>query len=127
MSKSDWMENAILNDYYGSGAATVYVALYSDDPGEDDTGTELSGGGYARLALTPGTDITVSGNTATNPAALEFVESTGAQGNAAYFGLRDAATGGNLLHSGAMDPARNVDAAGITVRVPANSLTITED
>ena len=131
MSKSNYLEAHLLGALYGGGTftepSTVWLALYSSDPGETDSGTELSGGGYARLALTPGTDLTVSGNTATNPADIEFAESTGAQGNATHFGLRDAATGGNLLHSGAMSPTRNVDASGITVRVKANQLQITED
>lgn len=127
MSKSTWMENDVLNTYYGAGAATVWLALYSSDPTDADSGTELSGGGYARLELTPGTDITVSGNAATNPNDLEFGESAGSQGNAAYFGLRTASTGGNLLHHGALSPARNVDAAGIVIRIPAGDLDITED
>lgn len=127
MSKSNWLENSILKDLYGSGASTVYLALYSTSPGDSDSGTELSGGGYARKALTPGTHLTVSGNTATNPSAITFNESTGSQGTAAHFGLRTAATGGNLLHYGALSPSQNINAAGITLEIPANSLEITED
>lgn len=129
--KSDYLEQHFLTALYGGGTftepATVYLALYSTDPGDVDGGTELSGGGYARVALDPGTDLTVSGNAMTNPAEIAFAESTGAQGTAAFFGLRDAATGGNLLHYGALSPARAIDAVGIVLRIPANDLDVTED
>lgn len=131
MSKSNYLENHFLDALYGGGTftepSTVYLALFSSDPGETGGGTELTGGGYARLALTTGTDITVSGSAATNPADIEFPESTGTQGNAAYFGLMTAATSGQLLHYGSLSPARNINAAGIVLRIPAGDLDITED
>lgn len=131
MSKSNYLENHFLDALYGGGTftepSTVYLALFSSDPGEAGSGAELTGGGYSRLALTTGTDITVSGDTASNPSDIEFPESSGSQGNAAYFGLMTASTGGNLLHYGQLSPARNINAAGIVLRIPAGDLEITED
>jgi hypothetical protein len=129
--KSNYLENHFLEALYDAGTftepSTVYLALYSSDPTDADTGTELSGGNYARQALTCGTHITVSGNAATNPADIEFPFSSAAWGNAAYWGLRTASSAGSLLHYGALTPARNVDSSGIQVVIPAGDLDITEE
>lgn len=131
-SKSNWLENHFLDALYGGGTftepSTVYLALYASDPTDADTGIELNGGGYARVALTPGTDLTVTGNAMTNANEISFPESTGDQnGPATHFGLRDASTGGNLLHHGSLSVSRAVDSAGITIKVPAGELDVTED
>ena len=49
---SNFMENKIIDHMLRNQAytppATVYVALYTSDPTDADTGTEVSGGSYAR-------------------------------------------------------------------------------
>jgi len=53
--KSDYLENTILDLVYGGVAYTppaiLYVALFSVAPTDAGGGTELSGGGYARVAV----------------------------------------------------------------------------
>ena len=54
MSFSNYLENKILLHVFGAtpytAPATLYVALFTSDPGEGGTGTEVSGGSYARRA-----------------------------------------------------------------------------
>lgn len=133
MAASDYLENMILDSIFGTGTfsepATVYVALYTTDPTDADTGTEASGGAYARVGLaTDGSNWTaVNNNTWQNAADIAFPESTAAWGTVTHVGLRTAATGGNLLFSAALATARTVDDAGITIRIPAGSLTVSLD
>ncbi|MDP9488130.1 MAG: hypothetical protein M3Q49_20465, partial [Actinomycetota bacterium] len=74
MSFSDFMENTILNEVFGGvnyvPVGTVYVALYTTAPDDAGAGgTEVSGGAYARVAVT---------NNATNwPAAVGGAKSNG--------------------------------------------------
>lgn len=53
--KSDYLEDAILDHMLGGPdwprPATVYLALFTTAPSESGGGTEVSGGGYARVAV----------------------------------------------------------------------------
>lgn len=82
-----------------SPPSTVYMALYTSNPGDDDTGTEVSGNGYQRQ---PVTFSAASNRQIVNSNQVEFPEATGPWGTITHFGLRDAETGGNLLFYGAL-------------------------
>lgn len=77
--------------------ATVYLALYTSNPTADDTGTEVSGGNYARVAVT---FAAAAARATSNSAIIDTVRSTASWGTPSYFGLRDASTAGNLLFYG---------------------------
>ena len=128
MAKSDYLEDLLLGAIFDgntfSEPSGTYVALYSESPGEDASGDELSGGSYARVEVTAWT--ATNNHTRTNTADIDFPESTGAQGTATHFGILDAATNGNLLYHGALDTPRAIDAAGITIVIPAGDLVVTE-
>ena len=53
---SNYLENALLNGTLNAttytAPAAVYVALYTSDPTDANTGTEVSGGSYARQSVT---------------------------------------------------------------------------
>lgn len=58
-SLTNLLEDEVLNRYFRNTttlapAAVVYLALYSVAPGESGGGTELSGDGYTRTAITFG-------------------------------------------------------------------------
>lgn len=135
-SKGDYLEDMILNTLFRGGTftkpATVFVSLHSADPTDAGTGAELSGGGYARVPITNvagsfSAPANVAGSQQIkNSGEISFNESSGAQGNATHFGIWTAATGGGLLYHGNLNTSRNVDAAGITIKIPANNLTISE-
>jgi len=56
--KADYLENLLLNCLFRGGGnvtalATTYVALFTTNPADDGTGgTEVTGTGYARVAVT---------------------------------------------------------------------------
>jgi hypothetical protein len=101
----------------------VYLSLYTSNPDEDDSGTEISGNGYARIAV----DFNAaSGGSATGPDAVkEFTASGGSWGTVTHFGLHDASTSGNLIYYGALTASKTI-ADGDTLRFAADSVTITE-
>lgn len=104
---------------------TLYVALYSTNPTAADTGTEITGGGYARQAAQFSTP-TISGDTSVvqNMAAITYPQLTASAGVAAYVGIRDAATGGHLLFYEAL-PTSITLAQGYTPYWAAGDLKVT--
>lgn len=125
-SFSDYLENKVLDHVFGAGTLAkpdCYVALFSAAPSDAGGGTELSAtGGYARLALP---DLTVTGNAATNGAALEWAAASAAwSGTVTHLGIFDASAAGNLLAWAPLTTARTV-ASGDVFRIPAGDLDIT--
>lgn len=100
-SISTYLENAILNhtlrNVSFSPPTTVYVGLFLNDPTEDDTGTEVSGGGYARQPAT--FSAPVAGSTSNN-SDIEFPVAATNWGTITHLGIYDAVSGGNLLYHG---------------------------
>ena len=122
---SNYLENALVNatlrNTSYTSPTTVYVALYTTDPTDADTGTEVSGNGYARQSVT----FSAPSNGATsNSGAVEFPQATGSWGTVAYIGLRDASSGGNLLYHTALDASKTI-ATGDVFRIAAGSLSVT--
>lgn len=126
MSFSNYLENKVMLHVFGgtsyTAPATLYVALYTSDPGEGDTGTEVSGGSYARQSAA----FTITGNAASNTAAIEFPTASASWGTVTYVGIRDASSGGNLLASGALTTSKTIS-SGDVFRIPAGDLDITLD
>ncbi len=128
MSKmSNYLENAIINHFLRnssvSSPTTVYVALYTSDPTDDDIGTEVSGGGYARQAVTfsePSNGVTSNTN------VILFPVATSDWGTITHVGIKDAATGGNLLFHGALTSSKIIE-TGDQLVIPSGGLTITLD
>lgn len=123
MSMANYLEDKLLNLVLRNTAYTqptaVYLALYTSDPGETDAGTEVSGGGYARQAVTFGAPVS---NTVSNTNIVTFPVATASWGTVAYVGIRDAATGGNLLFSAAVGTSQ---AVGVNNQVIFNAGQIT--
>jgi len=122
---SNYLENALVNatlrNTSYTSPATVYVALYTTDPTDADTGTEVSGNGYARQSVA----FSAPSNGATsNSSAVEFPQATGSWGTVAYIGLRDASSGGNLLYHTALDASKTI-ATGDVFRIAIGSLSVT--
>jgi hypothetical protein len=126
MSFSDNAETLVLNWVFTSSSATRptawYLALFTTDPTDADTGTEVStvGTAYARESVT----FTVSGDTASNTAAVEFATATASYGTVSHVGVYDAVTGGNLIAHAALSTAKTID-TGDVLRLPAGELDIT--
>lgn len=126
MSFSNTFETRVLTWVFTASSATRptewHVALYTASPADPGGGTEVSGGGYARQSVA----FTVSGDTASNTAALEYPTATAPYGTVTDVGVFDAATGGNLIAYAALTTAKTID-TGDVLRVPAGDLDITLD
>ena len=98
---SNYLENRILDHTLGTTSytmpTTIYLALFTSNPGETGSGTEVSGSGYARQAVTFGA---ASGGSALNNSTETFTASGGNFGTVSYFALFDALTSGNMLYYG---------------------------
>lgn len=128
MSFSNSTETLVLNWLLTDGSATRptawYLALFTSNPDEDGSGTEVSTSGTAYARQTAA--FTVSGNTASNSAAIEFPTATASYGTVSHVGVYDASTGGNLIAYAALSTAKVID-TGDVLRVPAGDLDITLD
>jgi len=128
MSFSNHLETEILDHVFGGNAytapGTLYLALFTSNPDEDGSGTEVSTSGtaYARQTVT----FTVSGNTATTDAAVEYSTATANFGTVTHVGVMDASTAGNLLAYAALTSSKTIE-TGDVFRVPAGDLDITLD
>ncbi len=122
---SDYLENKVLDHVLATSAYTmpsaIYIGLSTGSFNDDNSGTELSGNGYARQSIA--FDAAVSG-TADNTAAAEFSPATSSWGTVTHFGLFDASTGGNLLIHGAFTVGKLIDTGDI-LKVSAGDLDIT--
>lgn len=122
---SNYLENALINatlrNTSYTSPAVVYMGLYTSDPTDANTGTEVSGGSYARVAVTMGAP---SNGVSTNTAAIEFPQAGGSWGTVAYVGIRDASTAGNLLYHTPLDASKTI-ATGDVFRIAAGSLSVT--
>ena len=126
MSFSNYLETKVLAHTFSNTAytspTTVYVGLFTSDPTDAGTGTEVSGGSYARQAGS----FTTSGNTATTSAAIEFPTATALWGTITHIGIYDAVSGGNLLAYAPLTASKAI-ASGDVFRIPTGDIDITLD
>ena len=126
MSFSNYLETELLDHIFTNSAytspTTVYVSLHTANPDEDGSGAEVSGGGYVRQSGS----FSVSGNTATTSAAVEYPTATASYGTVTHVGIYDASTAGNLLAYAALSASKAID-TGDVFRIPAGDLDITLD
>lgn len=129
---SDYMENNIVNWMRGTSfpaaPANVYISLHTADVTDAGSGTEVSGGSYARVAVaattaqwdaTSGTD----GHTQ-NTNAINFPTATGSWGTVTHAGVWDASSAGNLLYHGVLTVSKTVT-SGDTFSIAAGDLDLT--
>lgn len=124
---SNYLENKlldhILKNVSYTSPTTVYVGLFLTDPTDAGSGTEVSGGSYARKTLSV---TTASGGIVTSSADVTFDQATGNWGTVAYIGLFDAITSGNLLMHTALTTSKVIETGDI-FKIPSGNLTATLD
>ena len=120
-----------LNDHaFGGGdftrPATVYLALTSTVPTKGAAGTELSGNGYARKAVTNNaTNFPASANGAkSNGTDIVFATATGNWAEAKGAEIYDDPTAGNRLGWAELPVYKTVQ-SGDTAKILAGELDIT--
>jgi hypothetical protein len=122
---SNYLEQALINGTLRgttyTAPTTTYLALYTSDPTDADTGTEVTGGSYVRQAITfssPSNGVT------SNSAAIEFPQATADWGTITYVGIRDAVTSGNLLYHTALDASKVINNGDI-FKITSGNLSVT--
>ena len=122
---SNYLENAVINAVLRNTSytspTTVYVGLYTTDPTDADTGTEVSGGSYARTSVA--FDAPSNGVTQ-NTSDITFPTATASWGTVTHIGIHDASTGGNLLFHTALDTSKAIDSGDI-FKITTGNLTVT--
>ena len=121
---SNYLENALINGTIRgttyTAPASVYVGLYTTDPTDANTGTEVSGGSYARVVATFAAPA--DGLSASN-ADITFPQATANWGIVGWVGILDASTGGNLLYHTVLDAAKTIETGDI-FKIASTNLTV---
>lgn len=122
---SDYLESAlgnhVLRNIAYTSPVTIYAALYTTDPTDADTGTEVAGGAYVRQAITFGAPATPG--VFWNNAIVTFPQATANWGVIGWLGIRDAVSGGNLLLHGALVTQKTIEQDDI-FRFLANKVNV---
>ena len=124
---SDYLENKIL-DYVLRNTAdwaptAVYTALHTADPADDESGAEVSAGGYTYARQQTAFDAAHATTGVTQNTNIETWTNLPAC-TVSYIGIWDAATSGNLLFHTAVTSAKTV-ADGDTISVAVGAITVT--
>lgn len=130
---SSYAERKLLDHVFKNTSYTspnAYLGLFTSDPTDSASGTEVSGSGYARIridnkmaAATTGSD----NSSIVSNADITFAAASGGDfGTITHIGIFDALTSGNLLAHGALT-ASKVISDGDTMQINSGSLTITID
>lgn len=123
---TDFAENktvdALLRAQAIGTPVTWYVALYTACPTDSTAGTEVTGGSYARVAVTAGltqwagtqaaastTASSGTGGTTSNNATVSFTTPTAGWGTVTCWGLTDAASIGNVWIYAALTVSKTIN------------------
>ncbi len=121
---STYLENALINatlrNTTYTSVATVYVSLWTSDPTDAGSGTEVSGGSYARTAVTFGAP---SSGVTTNSGDVTFPTATGSWGTVGWIGINDALSSGNLLYHTPLDVAKAIT-TGDVFKIATGNLSV---
>lgn len=131
-----WLKNATLTGTPFNGSTpptTEYVALFTTNPTADDgTGAvEVSGGSYARAAITASSGWSAISGSGTSPhqisnaGTITFATPTGNWGTVIGIGIYDALTTGNLLYWNSI--TSQVINTGVIASLAIGALVITDD
>ena len=139
MTKSDYWENRVLDHILGATASTAPVTLYvgalttaASDASTSGTltpGVEVTGGSYARVAVTNNATNfpAASGGSKSNGAAVTFPTPSANWGVIVGFIISDVASGaGNIFYHGLVTPNKTVNNGDPAPSFAIGALTITE-
>lgn len=151
---SDFAENKLIDWFFraqaigitgataaaGTGPATLYVGLLTAAPSDAGGGTEVSGGSYARVAVTSslanwagtqsaGSTTASSGTSGTtsNNNAVTFPAPTANWGVVTHYAVYDASTGGNPIFYAALTTSKTINNGDAAPAFAAGALTFQID
>lgn len=140
---TDFAENKIVDATLRGQAigtpVTGYIALYTACPTDSTAGTEVTGGSYARVAITSGltqwagtqaagstTASSGAGGTTSNNAAITFPTPTLGWGTVVCWAYTDALTAGNIWFYSALTVSKTIN-TGDAVSFAAGAATFQID
>lgn len=143
-SMTDYLENKLLDWLIRGQTLTqltnVYVSLHTASCSDSSTGTEVTGGSYARVTVTANmtqwagtqsagstTASTGTGGTTSNNNAATFPSPTANWGSVTHFGLFDASTSGNQLFCAALTTPKTINNGDAAPSFAAGALTVQID
>ena len=131
MNASKYLEDSIVNYFLRNQNVTRpaqhFLALYISNPTDENTGSEVAGGGYVRKPIQFNAPVMVNGKTTiANNAEIRFPVATANWGNISHWGVLDAVTGGNLLTHAPVTVPKLID-SGDEAKFNAETLTIDVD
>jgi hypothetical protein len=122
---SNYLEDALINGTLRATSytapTTVYVGLFTSDPTDAGSGTEVSGNAYARQSAT---FAAPSNGASSTDADVQFPQATGTWGTVGWFGIFDALTTGNLMYHGALTVSKTIE-TGDVFKIASGNLTVT--
>ena len=138
---SDYLENRLVDHLFraqtSTAPATVYVGLSTAACSDSSVGTEVTGGSYARVAITTAltafagtqsagstTASSGTGGVTSNNAAVNFPTPTAGWGTVTHWFISDASTAGNLLICDDLTTSKTINTSD-TVSFAIAALTVT--
>ncbi|MCC7082185.1 MAG: hypothetical protein IT530_16050 [Burkholderiales bacterium] len=139
----DYLENKLVDHVFRATAytapSTIYAGLSTSACSDSSIGTEVSGGSYARVAITTGTTAfkgthgSTSGassgtnGTISNAAAVTFPAPTANWGSVTHWFLADASSGGNVLICAALTVPKTINNGDAAPSFAIDAMTIQID
>lgn len=126
---STYLKNKLQDAALGAGYSkpgTVYIALYTAAPNADGGGTEVTGGSYARIAVTNNSTNwpNATAGAKANGTVITFAAASDVWGTVTHWGIFDALSGGNLMWWGSLGTSV-APVAGSVVKFNAGQFTLT--
>lgn len=122
---TNFLANALLNEALRnveySQTSTVYAALFTTATDATGSGTEVTGGSYARQSIT---FSAASGGAITNSNTITFPTASASWGTITHFAIMSASSGGNMLIQGQFTNSRTIG-SGETYTINAGDIDIT--
>jgi hypothetical protein len=107
---STYLSDALLNHFFRNTATTpattLYLALFTSDPARDGSGTEVSGGSYARQAITFDAP---SSDSIDQSAEVSFPVASAGWGTVTHWAIFDAVSSGNLYVFNSLDASVTIN------------------
>lgn len=135
---SDQYERVVLDGILGSGHLsgvpnTVYIALFTAAPTDSASGTEVTGGSYARVSVAntttewPAASTSLGTTSKANANAITFPAPTAGWGAVTHFAVMDASSAGNVIMYAALTTSRTINSGDAAPSFAAGQLALTLD
>jgi hypothetical protein len=130
---SDFLEVELRKHIFRTGSMTkpaqLHISLHTANPTDVGTGTEVSGGSYARVQRDPSdanwTAASSTDGIVTNAADIVFPSPTANWGLITHVGVWDAAVAGNLICYAALSASKTVNSGDAAPKFLAGQLSFT--